>query len=203
MARVPDTLREILEPETLAALDEALGPRKDTRPAGRYEVEIEASGEGTFTLTLDDGAISAKKGYAKGDPFLSCEIPKGGFALVRAVLDAAAQGFPDAPQLAERQRRLRALSRAEQEALAKGIAKLDDVIVAFAVRGVGTFRVARGALDECTRELTLSLDQTLVDKALAGEPLEGLAAAVKVAGDRGLVAELLAALMPVTSKLRR
>lgn len=199
---VPATLKEALEPELLSSLDEAIGPPKESRIPGRYEIEVEAAGEGTFTIAFDDGAVSGKKGFAKGDPLLSCAIPKGGWPFVQRLLQAAADGFPAAPAVAERQARLRAMTKGELETAVRGVEKLREMVIEVDVSGMGVFRVARGSLDEATRQLKVAIAADAVDRVLAGAPLSTLSGA-KVSGERGLVTEILAALGPVVTKIRR
>jgi hypothetical protein len=199
---VPDTLKETLSEESLAELDAVLGPPADRRATGRYEIEIEAAGEGTFTVTYDAGETTAKKGFAKGDPWVSCAVPRGGFELVRQVLQAAVDGFPDAPGLQQRMEASQKLSSAEWDKMAAAVDKLRDVMVTAKLDGAGTYQVARGALDEATRELELSLKVAVIEDVLGGED-PAQAAKAKLGGDRGVATELAAAFGPLQAVLKR
>src|SRR5690554_7203974 len=125
--KVPATLAATLEAETLAELEEVLGPSKQNRAQRRLELEVEAKGEGTYTLLYDEGALSARKGFAKGDPFLSAEIPCGGWDLVRRVLQASADGYPKAPELKLRQERVLELPASEWERMLDALGKVEDL----------------------------------------------------------------------------
>lgn len=200
--KVPETLKAALEPDALAALDEALGPPREVRLPNRYEIEIEAAGEGTFTLMLDAGVPSARKGFARDEPFLSCALPKGGWPFVRRLLQAAVDGFPATPSLRERQERLKAIRATELKAAVQGIAKLQDLAIEVDVGGVGHFKFGRGALDEVTRDLKVSIPAAAIDRALAGAGVAALSGA-KVSGDRGLTTEIFAALGPLVTLMKR
>lgn len=201
-AEVPATLAATLEPSTLAALDEALGPTKQNRAQRRLELEVEAKGEGTFTLVYDNGALSARKGFAKGDPLLGAEIPRGGWELVRRALQASVDGYPKAPDIARRRAAVLGLPAAEWERMLDALAKVTDLAVSLDLKGAGRYRVARGALDEATRELGISADAALLDGLLAGGNVAAVSG-VKVSGDRVLAAELLKVFGPLAAALKR
>lgn len=198
---VPDTLAATLAPDTLAALDEALGPTKQNRAQRRLEIEVEAKGEGTFTLVYDNGALSARKGFAKGDPLLGAEIPRGGWALLQTALQASVDGYPKAPEIARRRARVLALPAAEWERMLDALAKIRDLSFTLELAGAGRYRVARGALDEATREVTLRADAAIVERLLEGGNVSEVSA-VKIGGDRLLATELLKVFGPLVSALK-
>lgn len=199
---VPGTLAETLDEDVLAELEAVLGPPPDHRARGDVEIEIEAEGEGTFTLRYRDGEVSAKKGFARGDPLLSAVLPRGGWPLIQRCLQAAADGFPDAPALARRDEALKKIQAAEWEKILAAVERLKEMSVTLAVDGAGTYRVARGAMDEVTRELAVALSASQVEDVLSGRNPED-AGGVKLSKDRGLVTELTAALGVVVTALRR
>lgn len=201
MTGVPGTLRETLRPSVLTLLEEAFAPPVAARASGRYEVELEMEGEGTFTLCVDDGELSASKGFAEDDPFISCHLSAGTWPLVQRWLQNAVDGFPAAPYLRRNQTALRSLGQADQQRLVQGIEKLDDVSLEINLTGCGTIRIARGAMDEVTRQLTLQVPETVVDELLQGAGGDAFQK-VRVGGHRGLSTELMAALAPVMRVLR-
>lgn len=198
---VPASLREALAASALSALDAALGPPLAQRIPGCYEIEVEAAGEGTFTVVIDDGVVSARKGFAEDEPWLSCAVPQGGWPLLQRLLQAAVDGFPRAPTLAEAQARIRALRADDLRSLVRAVDKLRDVGLRMEIRGVGTFQMARGALDEVTRELHVELGADALDHACAGGSLEELSRA-PLGGDRRLATELVAAFGPLLARFR-
>lgn len=200
--KVPETLAATFEPAMLAALDEALGPSKQNRAQRRLELEVEAKGEGTFTLLYDNGALSARKGFAKGDPLLSAEIPRGGFSLLQRVLQVSVDGYPDAPEIARRRANVLALPAAEWERMIDALARVRELAITLELKGIGRFRIARGALDEATRELVLSADGALVDRLLSGGNVADVSG-VKVSGDRLAATELLQVFAPLVAALKR
>ena len=201
MVKVPDTIAGTLAPEILTDLDAKLGPPPQARIAASFEVEIEAEGEGTFTLAYQSRALVGRKGFAQGDPLLSMRVPRGGARLVQALLQAAADGFPQAPALAARHAALRALTRADLELLLKNVQRAKPMGVVVEVAGHGSFAVARGALDEVTRTLTVSMDGAQLLALTRGAALES--ARPSTSGDRTLGAELATVLAPVLLALRR
>ncbi|MFZ9886924.1 MAG: hypothetical protein ACO3JL_05420, partial [Myxococcota bacterium] len=148
---VPASLAEALAAECLPLLDEHLGPPRELRARRRFEIEIEAVGEGTFTLLYDQGVVTARQGMARGEPLLSVEIPRGGWPLVRRLLESAAAAFPLAPDLARRRAEALALPARVWEGIVDELLELDDVGLGLELRGVGRFRFARGSLEELTR----------------------------------------------------
>jgi hypothetical protein len=199
--KVPDTFAATIAPDVLKALDAALGPPLAARAPGTYEVELEVAGEGTFTLTATNGVVTAKKGFAKGDPLLSAKVPKGGWPLLQKELQAAVDGFPHNAELKRRQDDLKALKQAEIVSVVKGIERLKSIGVTVDMKGIGTYEIARGTLDEVTKRLTLVLDGKAIEGVLAGGSPDELKAEVK--GDRGVGAEIAAALGPVLARLKR
>jgi hypothetical protein len=196
---VPDTLAACLQPELLAALETALAPPAPLRAKARFEVEIEAAGEGTFTLAVDGGVASAKKGFAKV-PLISAHVGKGGFPFMQRLLQAALDGFPQAPRLAKGLAAGRAPRPGDLDAALAALSRLKDACVRFEVKGAGSFALARGPVDEATNVLTLVVDAKAIDGALAGAPLSSLQFVLQ--GDRGVLTSVLAALGPVIERMR-
>ena len=62
---VPALVADTLKPAVLSALETALAPVLEKRASVVVEVEIEAVGEGTFTIRYADRLLTAKKGFAK------------------------------------------------------------------------------------------------------------------------------------------
>lgn len=199
MTTVPATLAACLEHDVMAALDAALGPPMPLRATGRFEVEVEALGEGTFTLTVDAGAVSAKKGFARA-PLVSMLIGKGSFPLVQRWLQAAVDGFPDAPRLARGLAAGRAPRPGDLDAALAALARVKDACLRFEVRGAGSYAFARGPVDEATSVLTIVVDAGALTGALSGAALSSLRLELK--GDRGVLTSVLAALAPVIERMR-
>jgi hypothetical protein len=65
----------------------------------------------------------------------------------------------------------------------------------FKVVGAGTISVARGPVDEATRELTVTLDASHIRGLLVGAPLSSLQMSMK--GDRSVGTAVVAALGPM------
>lgn len=198
--KIPDTFAAAIAPDVLKELDEKLGPPVAERARGTFELEVEVEGEGTFTLVATDGVVSAKKGFAKGDPLLSARLGKGVWALVRDELQAAVDGFPKNAELRKRHDALRAMKRADVEAVVKGVQKLKPLGVVVDTKGAGKIEIARGALDEVTRTMTLGLDAAGIRAILDGAHPDTLKATV--GGDRGVATEVAAVLGPVLMRLR-
>jgi len=196
---LPGTLAACLEPTVVAALDAALGPPLALRARGRFEIELEAAGEGTFTLLVDAGAVRAKKGFAK-DPLLSFALAKGSFPWLRRVLQAACEGFPKAPALARMLAAGRAPRPGDLDAAVAALGRLKDACLKLEVKGAGSYALARGPVDEATQVLTLTLEASAVDAALGGASLSSIKVDMK--GDRGVLASALAALGPLVERLK-
>lgn len=197
--KIPDTLAATLAPDVIAVIEAALAPPVQLRARGRVEMEIEVVGEGTFVLAADDGRVSAKKGFAK-DPLVSAVIPRGGFGLIQRELQAAVDGFPQAPDLRRRVEALRCPRPGEIDALVAALAKLKDAAVRFEVKGAGTFALARGPVDEATRVLSVRVDAVQLDAVLAGAALSTVKA--DVSGDRSVLTAVAAALGPALQRMR-
>lgn len=198
--RVPATLEACLEDEMLQQLNEALAPPPDQRVRGSYEVELE-SAEGVFTILYDDGAVEATSDYAEDEPFISIEIPEGGFDLLQRELQAVCDGFPNAPMVKARYDIAMALKRGELETVVAALQNVEDALVVFHVEGAGTYRVARGPVDEATREISITLKAEWIDRLLDGAAVESLGS-VKVSGDKRLTGELASVFGAVWVKLK-
>lgn len=196
---IPSTLKAALEPAVLADVEAALAPPVELRARRDFEIEIEAVGEGTFTLALVNQRLVAKKGFAK-KPLVSAHVSKGGFDLVRRVLDAALAGFPAAPELARSLARLRAPRPGDLDAVLAAIEKLPDVCIRCDVKGIGAFALSRGPMDEAAHELRMTIDAAALEGVVAGKPFASLKA--ELSGDRGVVPTVLAAIAPLTALLR-
>src|SRR5688572_24244186 len=122
---IPATLRETLEPPMVATIEAALAPPMHLRAKTRFEIEFEAIGEGTFTLVVDAGVVSAKKGFAK-DPLLSAQVPKGGWPFVQRLLEAAVAGFPGAPLLKSNLEIMKLPKPGEIDTMIAALRKLTD-----------------------------------------------------------------------------
>ena len=201
MTQIPDTLAALLEPSMLAELDEKLGPPAAARIAQPFEVELEIEGEGTFTVAYKDTKLTGKKGFAKGDPIVSARVPKAGVKLLQALVQAAVDGFPQSPPLQKGLSVVTGLQKPTLTELFKNVERTKPVSVVFDVKGHGSFAVARGALDEATRTLKVSIDGGEVLALLRGGPLTAVRA--QVTGDRTLAAEIAAVLAPVLTSLKR
>jgi hypothetical protein len=197
---VPATVKMTLAPATLSAIEAALAPPLERRARGTLELELEAKGEGTFTLTYKGGQLSGKKGFARA-PLLSARLDPQSWALLREQLQAAVDGFPKAPALAERQRAFLALEQATLDDALAAIGRLKEGLsIQFLIAGAGSITVARGPLDEATDELVVGLDAAVLRAVLAG----GDPAAVRpsISGNRGVATAVLAALGPVARAVR-
>lgn len=199
---VPATLAEALDSVCLEMLDERLGPPRHLRARRRFEIEIEALGEGTFSLLYDDGSITARPGMARGEPLLSVQIPRAGWPLVRRVLESAAAAFPCAPDLARRRTEALALPARVWEGIVDGLLALEDVGLALELGGVGRFRFARGSLEELTRELVLVTEADWLDSALAGVGMRELPG-LRISGERSLAPILLRVFGPLLTPSSR
>ncbi len=195
----PATLAEALATPMLDQLVLLLAPPDALRAQAPFELEIESADEGTFTLSVVDRVVTAKKGFAK-KPLLSATIPKGGFALIRRELRAACAGFPDAPMLAQGLAAIKAPAVGELDALMRALARLPDVCFRFDIQGCGVFALARGPVDEAAHTVTFKLAVERIDAALAGAPLSSLIA--QTSGDRAVLPTVMAALAPLMKRLR-
>ena len=198
--RVPASLEACLEEEMLQQLNDALAPPPKERVRGEYEIEIESE-EGPFTILYADGDVEANADYAEDEPFLSAEIPEGGFGLLQKELQAVCDGFPGAPILKSKYDIAMSLKQHELESVVEALNKVEDAKVVFKVEGAGTFSLARGPLDEATREMTIELKAEWIDQILSGASLDTMSG-VKVSGDRRLSGDLASAFGAVWIKLK-
>jgi hypothetical protein len=196
---IPASLKETLEPATLQRIEDALAPEVALRAKKDFEIEVEAAGEGTFTLALVSQKLTAKKGFAK-KPLVSFQIGKGGWALLQRELSEALEGFPRAPELKRALDRMKSPKPGDLDAVLAAVEKLPDVCVRFDVRGKGTFAASRGPADEAGHELTVIIDGAALDGLLDGKPLSSMKADVK--GDRAILPTVLAAFAPITKLLK-
>ena len=200
MAIVPNTVKDILAPDSLAALEHVLAPPKERRAPVSFQLEVEAVGEGTFTLTYDRGAVSGKKGFAKR-PLLSVRIEKGALGLLRDQLQAAVDGFPQAPELKRRLDAIRTLDPVMATAVHQAVAGIaDGLCVHFDIAGDGRISVARGAVDEAIRELTIEVAGKAVRALLTGASPTSVSPVLK--GDHGVGTSVLTAMSPLLKHLR-
>ncbi len=199
MTSVPATVAACLQGPALAALEAALAPPMPLRARGRFELEIEAAGEGTFTVVVDGGAVTAKKGFAK-DPLVSALVGRGAFPLVHRLLQAAVDGFPEAPRLAHGLAAAKAPRVGDLDAALAALTRIRDACLRLDVKGAGAVALARGPIDEATRELTITVDVKAIDAVLAGAPMATLA--LSLSGDRGVLTSVLAALGPIVERMR-
>ena len=199
--KVPDTVAETLKPEVLTALEALLAPSADKRASVVVEVEIEAVGEGTFTLRYADKLLTGKKGFAK-KPLASAKLSKGVWKLLRDELQAAVDGFPQAPELKARLEEFKAMTTtADADAAIGAVERMaEGLSISFDIKGEGTITLARGPVDEATRELKVSLDGAAVRGLLTGAALSSVRAGI--AGDRSVGTAALAALGPALKKLK-
>lgn len=199
--RVPDTLAATLAPDTLKALEDALAPPPHLRARHRLQIEIEAAGEGTFTIAIDGPVpMSAKKGFAK-EPFLSIHIAKGGWPLIQRELQALVDGLPNAPSLKKHVDTLKNPKPGELDALVDAASKIKDACIKFDVKGAASFAVARGPVDEATRVLKIGLDAAEIDAVLAGKAAPTSIKA-SIGGDRGVLTTIAAAMAPLLERLK-
>jgi hypothetical protein len=199
-AAIPATLKLALEPASLAILEAALAPPPDRRATASVEIEIEAAGEGTFTVDYRARTATAKKGFAR-KPLISLRLERGAWGLLREQLQAAVDGFPAAPELRTRLDAWRTLTAAELDGVVLALTKIAaGTSLRFDIAGAGGIVVARGPVDESTRELVVVLDAERLRGLLRGAPLLSVQAALK--GDRAVGAAVVAALGPVFAKLK-
>ncbi|MCP4499751.1 MAG: hypothetical protein GY822_07295 [Deltaproteobacteria bacterium] len=196
---LPDNLADLFAEDLLEELSDALGPDEDERADGRFEIEVEIEGQGTFCLRYRDGDLGGKKGFARGDPLISARIPKDADTFLLGLLQAALDEYPDAPALKSRQEDARKLKKKQLQAMVDGVGKLKEMGMELDVKGVGKFLFARGILDEVTRKVTASVDAKDVEATIAGAAPEQMAGKVKFGGNRGLLTEVVTALGPLWS----
>ncbi|MDP2344850.1 MAG: hypothetical protein Q8O67_28150 [Deltaproteobacteria bacterium] len=198
---VPAAVADTLKPEMLTALEAVLAPAFEKRASVVVEVEIEAVGEGTFTIRFADRLLTAKKGFAK-KPLASAKLGKGVWKLLRDELQVAVDGFPQAPELRARHEEFKATSTtADADAVIKAIERMaEGLSISFDIKGEGVITLARGPVDEATRELKIALDGAQVRALLTGAALNSVRAGVS--GDRSVGTAVLAALGPALKKLK-
>ncbi len=195
MVVVPERFADALQSDVLGALLDALGPPAGQRASVSFDVEIEVVRDATYTLAYAQGALRGKKGFAKR-PLLSVRLDAPAWALVRDELQAAVDGFPTAPALQQRAASLKALTATDAEAAARAVTSMaEGLCMHFKVVGAGTISVARGPVDEATRELTINLDAAHIRGLLVGAPLSSLHISLK--GDRSVGTAVVAALGPM------
>lgn len=199
MVGVPERFAETLSNEVLATLIDALGPPAPQRAAVAFDVEVEVLREGTFTLSYDHGVLRGKKGFAKR-PLLSARLDVAAWGLLREELQAAVDGFPKAPALQQRASSLKSLAAKDAEAAARAVTTMaEGLCIHFKITGAGGISVARGPVDEATRELTVNLDAAQIRGLLAGAALSSLQWSLK--GDRSVGTAVVAALGPMMRML--
>ncbi len=200
MPTVPARFSDIIVEEMLTSLLENLAPPAAQRAQLTFDVEVEVVGEGTFTLTYDRGALRGKKGFSK-KPLMSAKLDKGSLPLLRDELQAAVDGFPKAPELASRSASLKAMSAADAEGAAKAVTAIaEGLCMHFVISGEGTISVARGPVDEATRELTIGLDGAQIRGLLNGASPTTMRPTLK--GDRSVGTAVVAAMAPVLRALK-
>jgi hypothetical protein len=144
--------------------------------------------------------VTTKKGFAKR-PRLSVRLDRGAWPLLREQLQSAVDGFPHAPALRARLDAWRTLTAAELDGVVAAITRIaEGTAVRFEVAGAGSITVARGPVDEATRELALGLDGAKLRALLSGAPLTSVQAGIR--GDRSVGTAVVAALGPVLAKLK-
>lgn len=200
MVTVPARFADVLATETLTDLMNVLAPPAEQRAKVGCDVEVEVVGEGTYTLTYDHGALRGKKGFAK-KPLLSARVDKAAWPLLRDELQAAVDGFPKAPELNKRLVAVRAVSAVEAEAATKAVTSMaEGLCIHFDISGAGRMSIARGPVDEATRELTVGLDGARIRGLLEGAAATTVTATLK--GDRSVGTAVVAALAPVMRALK-
>ncbi len=196
---VPERIADALSPSSLAAMTEALAPPPERRAAVDFEVELEAGREGTWVVRYAAGVVSAKKGFAKA-PLLAGRIDAAALPVVREELQAAVDGFPQAPILASRLASLKGLEPSVATGILAGVKKLKEGnCLHLVVAGDGTISVARGAIDEAEKELTVSVDGKAARALLQGADPAQLSTSIR--GDRSVATAALSALGPVVAIL--
>lgn len=197
---IPARFADIVGADILAALVDALAPPPASRAQVSFDVEVEVVGEGTYTLSYERGTLRGKKGFAK-KPLLSAKIGKGALPLLRDELQAGVDGFPQAPEIARRVAAVKGVSAVEAETATKAVTAIaEGLCIHFDIKGAGIMSVARGPVDEATRELTVVLDGDKVRGLLAGAPITSVSASLK--GDRTVGTAVVAAMAPVMRALK-
>lgn len=198
---VPATVAETLKPEHLSAIEAALAPAVERRASVVVEVEVEVVGEGTFTIRYENRHLTAKKGFAKAAA-LSVKLGKGSWNLLRDELQAAVDGFPHAPLLRERSEHFRETTTTKDgDTAITAVHKIPEgLAVVFDIKGEGVMTVARGSVDEATREMKIGLVGSEVRGLLAGAALTSVKPSV--GGDRSVGTSILAALGPTMRQLK-
>jgi hypothetical protein len=198
---VPATVADTLKAEVLSALELALAPAVEKRASVVVEVEVEAVGEGTFTVRYADRLLTAKKGFAK-KPLVSAKLGKGVWKLLRDEIQVAVDGFPKAPELRARAEEFKATSTtADADAVIKAIERMaEGLSVTFDIKGEGVITIARGPVDEAERELKVALEGDKVRALLTGAALTSVRPGIS--GDRSVGTAVLTALGPALKKLK-
>lgn len=198
---VPASVADLLKPEVLAAIESQLAPPVERRASRAVEVEVEVDGAGTFTLRYDERKLSGKKGFAK-KALLSAKVSKTAWALLRDELQAAVDGFPGAPELEKRAALFR--STATTALLDAGVAAIEKIgegaSIVFDIKGEGVIVIARGSVDEATRELKIVLQGPQIRGLLKGAPLTS--ATASMSGDRSVGTTVLTAMTPLLQQLQ-
>lgn len=199
--QVPDTVAATLKAEVLTALEAALAPPIDRRASVVVEVEVEAFGEGTFTIRYAERLLTGKKGFSK-KPLISAKLGRGAWQLLRDEMQAAVDGFPLATALRSHADDFRANSTtADVDAALQAIERMaEGLSITFSILGEGVITIARGPVDEATRELKIGLDGAQVRGLLSGAAFSSVRATI--AGDRSVGTAVLAALGPALRKLK-
>lgn len=199
--QIPSAVADLIKPDVLSAIEAQLAPPEERRATRSLEVEVEVDGAGTFTFTYAGKKLTGKKGFAK-KPLLSAKVSKTAWALLRDELQAAVDGFPAAPELAKRAQMFKTTSTAAL--LDAGIAAVEKMAegasIAFDIKGEGVVVVARGAVDEATKEMKIVLSGPQIRGVLQGAPLSS--ATASVSGDRSVGTAVLSAMGPLLQQLQ-
>lgn len=206
---VPTTFAACIAPAFIAYLEEKLAPPPAQRGSGAFEFEVEVEGEGTFTLAYKNRLITAKKGFCKNDPLVSVYIPRSGFPLLRTELQLALDGFPQNPSLQKGLTFAKNLKTADLDDIAARVEKLKPMRLVFDVKNHGQYKVARGPMDEATREMVIQLDGDVLLSYVsgsAGSDLTALAQKIRqttsIKGQTALGSELAATFATLLQRFR-
>lgn len=198
---IPSSIADLLKPEVLSAIEAQLAPAEDRRATKNVEVEVEVDGQGTFTLSYAAKKLSGKKGFAK-KALLSAKVSKTAWLLLRDELQAAVDGFPGAPEIEKRAAMFRTTATAAL--LDAGIAAVEKMAegaaISFDIKGEGVVVIARGSVDEATKEMKIVLQGPQIRGLLKGAPLTSATAAIS--GDRSVGATVLTAMTPLLKQLQ-